>query len=197
MGQRYDAVVVGSGPNGLAAAITLAETGRSVLVLEAAPEAGGGLRTSELLEPDFRHDVCSTIMALPPLLPFFDSMHLDLVTPPAPLAHPFDDGTAAVVERDFTSPFARQVRDLLPMVMRPPAIPRHPWLLGRFGSVGLLSASIARRMFSGERAQAVFGGAAAHSVLSLDEPGTAAVGTLMLATASAGGWPLARGGSAA
>src|SRR5207248_8906586 len=99
MASGYDAVVVGSGPNGLAAAITLAEAGRSVLVLEAASKPGGGLRTEELLEPGFRHDVCSTIMALPPLSDFFRPLGLDLVTPPAPIAHPFDDGTALVADR--------------------------------------------------------------------------------------------------
>jgi phytoene dehydrogenase-like protein len=211
VGERYDAVVVGSGPNGLAAAITLAEAGRSVVVIEGAREAGGGLRTRELLERGFRHDVCSTIMALPPLIPLFDRLHLDLVTPPAPLAHPFDDGTAAVVERsvdetakrlghpgyrEVIAPFATHLRELLAMVMRPPRLPRHPVLLGRFGVLALLPATVAQRFFHGRDARAVFAGAAAHSVLALDEPGTAAVGLLMLASAHAGGWPLARGGSA-
>ncbi|TMF11221.1 MAG: NAD(P)/FAD-dependent oxidoreductase, partial [Chloroflexi bacterium] len=111
MGERHDAVVVGSGPNGLAAAITLAEAGRSVLVLEGAARPGGGLRTDELLEPGFRHDVCSTIMALPPLVSFFGPLGLDLVTPPAPLAHPFDDGTAVIVERAVAETAARLGRD--------------------------------------------------------------------------------------
>ncbi|HET9781497.1 MAG TPA: NAD(P)/FAD-dependent oxidoreductase [Candidatus Dormibacteraeota bacterium] len=208
MGESYDAVVVGSGPNGLAAAITLAEGGRSVLVLEGAAEAGGGLRTAELLEPGFRHDVCSTIMALPPLVPFFDAMDIDLVTPPAPLAHPFDDGTAAIVERDVRAtalgrgyrnvigPFAGQIRDVLPMVMRPPRIPARFLLMLQFGELGLMPATMLARLFLERDARAVFAGAAAHSVLSLDEAGTAAVGLLMLASAHAGGWPVARGGSA-
>ncbi|HKC18612.1 MAG TPA: NAD(P)/FAD-dependent oxidoreductase, partial [Candidatus Dormibacteraeota bacterium] len=211
MGESYDAVVVGSGPNGLAAAITLAEEAKSVLVLEADDQPGGGMRTEELLEPGFRHDVCSTIMALPPLLPLFDPMHLDLVMPPAPLAHPFDDGTAAIVERsvDETArglddaryckvigPFVKQIGGLLGMVMRPPHAPRHPLLLARFGLLGIASATVAQRMFGGRNTRAVFAGAAAHSVLSLDEAGTAAVGLLMLASAHAGGWPVARGGSA-
>lgn len=211
MGERYDAVVVGSGPNGLAAAITMAEAGMSVLVLEGASQPGGGLRTSEVLEPGFRHDVCSTIMALPPLIRFFDPMRLDLVTPPAALAHPFDDGTAAIVERSvdatatrlgdggyrrLIAPLVERAAELLSMVMRPPHVPAHPLLLARFGVVGILAASVAQGLFRGRDARALFAGAAAHSVLSLDEAGTAAVGLLMLASAHAGGWPLARGGSA-
>src|SRR2546421_6923229 len=150
MASGYDAVVVGSGPNGLAAAITLAEAGRSVVVLEAAGRPGGGLRTEELLEPGFRHDVCSTIMALAPLTPFFAPLHLDLVTPPSPLAHPFDDGTAVVLERSvdqtatslgrdgaayrrLVAPLANHMPDLLSMVMGPPRPPRHPILLGGLG----------------------------------------------------------------
>src|SRR5438128_12629064 len=97
MTRRYDAVIVGSGPNGLAAAVTLAEAGRSVLVLEAADESGGGLRTMELTEPGFRHDVCSTIQAMASLSPFLRHRPLDLVSPPAALAHPLDGGAVAVV----------------------------------------------------------------------------------------------------
>lgn len=212
--ERYDAVVVGSGPNGLAAAITLAEAGRSVLVLEAAGTPGGGLRTQELLEPGFRHDVCSTIMALPRLVPFFAPLQLDLVTPPAPLAHPFDDGTAVVAERSVAQtasrlgrdgvayrrliqPLARRAPDLLAMVLGPLAPPRHPLLLARFGLPGLLSAvALGGALFRAREARALLAGAAAHSLLALDEAGAGAVGLLMLASAHAGGWPFAGGGSA-
>ena len=197
---RYDAVVVGSGPNGLAAAITLAEAGRSVVVLEAAQTPGGGLRTEELLEPGFRHDVCSTIMALPPLLDLFQRLDLDLVVPPAPLAHPFDDGTAAVLERSggfrMIDPYTRHIRELLPMVMRPPRLPGRFLLMLQFGEVGILPATVAARMFRDRDKRALFAGAAAHSLLSLDEWGTSAVAVLMLASARAAGWPVARGGSA-
>jgi phytoene dehydrogenase-like protein len=211
---RYDAVVVGSGPNGLAAAITLAEAGRSVLVLEAAAKPGGGLRTEQLLEPGFRHDVCATIMSLAPLTPLLARLQLDLVAPPAPLAHPFDDGSAAVAEcsvnataarlgpdavayRRLMHPLVAHARDLLTMFLGPPRVPSRPLLLARFGALGLLPATkLARLAFGGRDARALFAGAAAHSVLSLDEPVTSAFGLVMLISAHAGGWPVARGGSA-
>jgi phytoene dehydrogenase-like protein len=211
---RYDAVVVGSGPNGLAAALTLAGAGKSVLVLEEHGTAGGGLRTEELLEPEFLHDVCSTIMSLPPLLPFFAGLGLDLVRPPAALAHPFDDGTCVLVEggvaqtaarlgvdgaayRRLVGPVTRHLSELLPMVLGPPRPPRHPIVLARFGVPGLFSALwLAATRFQQRQARAVFAGAAAHSLLALDEPGTAAFGLLMLASAHAGGWPVARRGAA-
>jgi phytoene dehydrogenase-like protein len=202
--KAYDTVVVGSGPNGLAAAITLAEAGRTVAVLEADETPGGGLRTKELLESGFRHDVCATVMALAPLTPFLSGLGLDLVIPPAPLAHPFDDGTAAVAERsihsgyrDLVRPFVRHARELLQMIMGPPRLPRHPLLLERFAWRAFLPATtVVRRLLKDRDARTLFAGAAAHSLLSLDEPGSSAFGLLMLASAHAGGWPIARGGSA-
>src|SRR5215469_5513075 len=106
-----DAVVVGAGPNGLAAALTLAEAGRSVLVLEAASEPGGGLRTAELLEPGYRHDLCATVLALAAVSPFLRRLPLDLVTPSAPLAHPLDDGTAVLLQRSVADTARELGRD--------------------------------------------------------------------------------------
>jgi phytoene dehydrogenase-like protein len=213
MGERYDAIVVGSGPNGLAAAITLAQAGKSVVVYEGAASPGGGLRTEELVEPGFRHDICSTIMSLPPLLSFFAPLGLDLITPPAPLAHPQDDGTAIVVEQSVAetadklggdagryrllmTSLADHIEDLLPMILGRPRPPRHPFLLARFGLPGLMSAqSLARVLFREREARALIAGVAAHSVLALDELGTGAYGLVLLASAHASGWPVGRRGS--
>ena len=209
-----DAVVVGAGPNGLSAAVTLAEAGRAVLLLEGAAEPGGCLRTEELLEPGFQHDVCAAVMALAPASPFLASRVADLVVPPAPLAHPFDDGTAAVVERSVDESARRLGRDgpayarlLKPLVERsdelfadvlgPPRPPRRPLLSARFGLPGLLSAAgLGRMLFAGRDARALLAGAAAHGMLSLHEPLSAAFGLVMLTTAHVGGWPIGRGGSA-
>jgi phytoene dehydrogenase-like protein len=186
--EPYDAVVVGSGPNGLAAAITLVEAGRSVVVLEARRVPGGGLRTEELLEPGFRHDVCSTIMALPPLLDLFQRLGLDLVTPPAPLAHPFDDGTAAVVARSVDETALRlgypgytriigrlvaHIRELLAIVMRPPRLPRDLGLAAQFGRYGVLPATVLARWFGGLEARAVLAGAAATACWAWTSSGPA------------------------
>jgi phytoene dehydrogenase-like protein len=209
-----DAVVVGSGPNGLAAAITLAEAGRSVLVVEAAEEPGGGLRTMELLEPGFRHDVCAAVLALAPLSPFLRRLDLDLVVPDAPLAHPFDDGTAIVLERSveaaaeslgrdgpayrrLVGPLAARAHELLDDVLGPLRPPRHPLLLARFGLPAMLpAAGLARAAFREPRARALLAGAAGHSMLALEEPASAAFALVMLLSAHAGGWPVGRGGSA-
>lgn len=207
-------MVLGSGPNGLAAALTLAQAGRSVLVVEAADEPGGGLRSRELLEPGFRHDLCATVMALTAVSPFFARLELDLVTPPAPLAHPLDDGSAVMLERSVEAtaaglgpdaaayrrlmgPLAAHAQALFTDLLGPLRPPRHPILAARFGLPALLPASrLCRLAFRGERARALLAGAAAHSMLALEEPASAAFGLVMLLSAHAGGWPLARGGSA-
>ena len=211
---RYDALVVGSGPNGLAAAVTLAEAGRSVLVLEAEDEAGGGLRTMELTEPGFRHDVCSTIQAMANLSPFLRHRPLDLVRPPAALAHPLDTGAVAVVEgsvadtarglgqdgaayRRLLGPLEPHAEQLFADLLGPPRPPRRPLLASRFGLPALLPAqTLARVAFRDAPARALFAGVAAHGMISLREPASSAFALVLLLAAHGGGWPLARGGSA-
>ncbi len=214
----WDAVVVGSGPNGLAGAITLARAGRRVLVLEAAPAAGGGLRSAALTEPGFVHDLCASVLALGAVSECFRSLPLEqhgcvLETPALAVAHPFDDGGAAVLERSvdatasrlgadgpaWRASFAWLVErwdDFARAALAPPRLPRHPWLLGRFGVAALRSAaSLARGRFSGEPARALFAGLAAHGNLPLETAGSASVGLVLGASAHRGGWPVARGGS--
>ncbi|HVL53434.1 MAG TPA: NAD(P)-binding protein, partial [Vitreimonas sp.] len=199
-----DAVVVGSGPNGLAAAIAIAEAGRSVRVYEGAATPGGGMRTQELTLPGFRHDVCSAIHPLLLASPFFRRLPLaahglQVVQPDAPYAHPLDDGSAVVVERSVEAtaselgsqgagwrkvfgPLTRDAHVLASELLGPFRPPRHPFKMARFGLQAIRSArAFARSRLDGERAQAAFAGVAAHSMLRLDEPVTAGVG-LMLGT---------------
>ena len=213
-----DAVVVGAGPNGLAAAITLAQAGRSVRVIEAHETIGGGTRTAELTLPGFRHDVCSAIHPALVASPFFRSLELDLdlIEPPAAVAHPLDDGTAVLVRRSVDETAAHLGRDaaayrrlLGPLVadwntlegelLGPIAhLPRHPLSLARFGMVGLRSArKLAVARFDDEPARALLAGAAAHSFLPLEQPASASFGLVLLALAHVSGWPFPRGGSQA
>ena len=215
---RYDAVVVGAGPNGLAAAITLARSGRSVLLREAAPTIGGGLRSEELTLPGFVHDTCSAIHPLGVASPFFRTLPLheyglEWLHPGAPLAHPFDDGSAAMLHRSIEATGTTLGSDgqayqrlLAPVVadwpkledalLGPLARPRHPLALGRFGLRALWPAGLlARTWFRGEQARALFGGLAAHSIQTLEAPATAAFGLVLGVLAHTVGWPLPRGGA--
>jgi phytoene dehydrogenase-like protein len=215
------ACVVGAGPNGLAAAILLAQAGMQVDVFEAEPVPGGAARTLELTLPGFLHDFGSAVHPMAASSPFFSSLPLsehglEWIHSPAPLAHPLDDGTAIILERDLWQaeswlgsdgkewrnlmrPFVERWTDLAAEVLRPLlSIPRNPWLMARFGVNGIVSArTLALGLFRRERAQALFAGLAAHSLLSLDETLSAAFGMLMGIPAHAVGWPIARGGSQA
>jgi phytoene dehydrogenase-like protein len=214
----YDAVIVGSGPNGLAAGITLARGGKSVLVLEAKPTIGGGTRTAQLTIPGFMHDVCSALHPLGVASPFFRDLPLaqhglEWVYPPASLAHPLDDGTAVMVEgtveqtaanlgpdagayRRLMEPLVDGWQGLLDDVLGPLRFPSHALLMARFGLTALLpAATLARAVFRGERARAVFAGLAAHAMLPLTSPATAAIGLILGMLSHAIGWPMARGGS--
>jgi len=211
-------VVVGSGPNGLAAAITLAREGRSVLVIEGAATPGGGMRSAALTLPGFVHDVCSAIHPLAAASPFFRTLPLEKfgvewIHPPLPLAHPLDGGRAALVERSVEATAARLgedgdayrtvfeplVRDcgkLLRDFLGPLRLPHHPLAMARFGVQALMPASVyARARFRTGEARALFGGAAAHSIMALGKPATAAFGLVLGMLAHAVGWPMPRGGS--
>lgn len=218
MSTSPDAVVVGSGPNGLAAAITLAQAGLRTVLREAQPTVGGGLRSAELTLPGFIHDVCAAVHPLALSSPFFRLLPLaqfglEWVQPEAPLTHPLDGGTAAVLEqsveatarglgdggaswRRLHGAFARAWDRLSVDVLASPLhIPASPLLMARFGALALLPATLVARALRGAAARALFAGNAAHSFLALEAPGTAAFGLLLGAAGHAVGWPIARGGS--
>lgn len=213
-----DAVIVGSGPNGLAAAITLARAGRSVRVYEAAATAGGGMRSAELTQPGFVHDVCATVHAMALASPFLKSLPLaehglEVLHPLTPCAHPLDDGTAVTVYRSVAEtadalsradarayraiiePFVDRAEDLMEALLGPPGL-RHPMLMTKFGFHAIRSAvGLARRSFSDERTRAMFAGVAAHGIVPPDKLSTAGYGLALLIAAHSVGWPVARGGS--
>lgn len=220
MSASFDAAVVGSGPNGLCAAIVLAQTGRSVVVYEAHERVGGGARTAELTLPGFQHDVCSSIHPMAvgtPLIPSLD-LHrhgLRWVHPEVPLAHPLDDGPAVLLERDlhqtdlhlgpdagrwsaWLEPFVRRWPALVADAVGPLRAPRSPLLMARFGlDAGRSASSVAGCRFDGERAKALFAGLAAHSLLRLDQPASAAFGMMLGCAGHAVGWPMPEGGAQA
>ena len=214
-----DAVVVGSGPNGLAAAITLARARRSVALLEANPTIGGGCRSMALTLPGFRHDLCSAAFPVAAASAFFRDLPLDRhgltwIHPPVPLAHPLDDGTSVLLHRSVAAtaanlgPDARAYRRLIaplvpdwrrlsthifgPLVR----LPHHPLALARFGLSALWPArTFATRHFEGPRARALFAGTAAHSISPLEQPLTASFSILFALLGHVAGWPIARGGA--
>jgi len=215
-----DAVVVGAGPNGLAAALTLAEAGRSVLVLEGHERIGGGSRTAELTLPGFHHDVCSAIHPLAAVSPFFafaglQEHGLELLHAPHPLAHPLGGDRGAVLHRDLDAAIAELGVDgrrwdqlvgwaarnwdavgevaLSPVVR----VPKHPLALMGFGLRGFPPTTWAAKAFKTDEARALLAGCAAHSFLPLSRPLTTAMGIMLLASAHVAGWPVPRGGSQA
>ena len=215
-----DAVVIGSGPNGLAAAIALAREGASVVVVEAADEIGGGMRSASLTEPGFVHDVCSAVHPMGILSPFFRQLPLEehglvWVRPAASVAHPMPDGAAVMLYRSLerttdrlgadakaytrlVGPFLDRPHDLLADVMAPLRIPAHPLQLLRFGVRAVFSANrLARLVFREAPARALFAGCAGHSTLPLTSPLTAALGLLFTVTGHVVDWPVAQGGSQA
>ena len=216
--ERFDAVVVGSGPNGLAAAIALARQKKSVLVLEGRDALGGGLRSAELTLPGFVHDMCAEVLPLTLGSPFLSTVPLSefglqLLQPQIPLAHPLDGGRAAVLERSLDrtahglgadgaayqrlmAPIVAGWRPLLEILLGPFRWPAHPLLLARFGLAAILPATVLARLnFRQAPARALLAGVSAHSMLPLERPVSAAFGLVLAMLAHAVGWPLARGGS--
>jgi phytoene dehydrogenase-like protein len=216
---EYDAVVVGSGPNGLAAAIALALSGCSVAVFEGRQTIGGGVRSAEITLPGFIHDICSAIHPLALGSPFFrrlplSNYGLEWIQPAALLAHPFDDGSAALLERsisesvktlgaedhaayaDLFEYFVENWDKIEDVVLGPFQIPKHPLIVGRFALDAFVPASsLAKRKFQGEKAKGLFAGMAAHSIQPLDRILTSGFGLLLGILGHVYGWPMPRGGS--
>lgn len=214
----YDAVVVGAGPNGMAAAIVLARAGLRVLLREGAEEPGGGARSAALTLPGFVHDVCSAVHPLGISSPLFSRLPLhehglQWIQPPVPAAHPLDDGSAVLLQRSTAAmeqqlgpdasawqrlmdPFVQRRRELFADALGPLKVPRHPLLLARFGLAALPATTwLVRTWFRGVRAPALFAGIAAHATLPLRSPPSAAFGMILSIAGHSVGWPIPRGGS--
>lgn len=212
-----DVVVVGAGPNGLTAAAVLGLAGLSVTLLEGRETIGGGCRTESLTAPGFHHDVCGAIHPMGVVSPIFQRLRLteygvQWMSAAAPLAHPLDHGRVAVLSRRLTDmsatlgddgrrwarllrPFVDRHTDFFAGILRPIRIPRHPWLMARFGQLGLQSCVRLERQFADAPARALLAGCAAHSFLPLTAPGSASFGLVLAVAGHAVDWPCARGGS--
>ena len=218
MSKQYDAIVVGAGPNGLAAAIELARRGKRVCVYEANDLIGGSARSKELTLPGFVHDICSAVHPLGLGSPFFKSLSLaeyglEFINPPAAVAHPFDDGTALLLHRSIEQtsaqfstdarsyqrlfrPLVRDWEILAPELLGPIRFPHHPFAMTRFGVNAIRPASgFIKSHFKDDRVGAFFAGSVAHSCLSLDQLGTTAFGLVLVTLGHAVGWPIPRGGT--
>jgi phytoene dehydrogenase-like protein len=220
-GLTTKAAVIGSGPNGLSAAIVLAQAGVDVCIYEGRKTLGGAASTAEVTLPGFRHDLGSSIFPMGLASPFFRSLPLEQfglrwIEPPAPLAHPLDNGRAVMLEHDLAATaaglgsdgpaYSRLMRplvdhwtDLCGEILGPVLhLPKHPLLMARFGIFAAQPATVlAKMLFNGSRARALFAGNAAHSVLPLERPFSAAVGLVLGAAGHAIGWPIAAGGAQA
>ncbi len=217
---KYDAVIVGSGPNGLTAGIELAQHGMKVLIVEGADTLGGGMRTAELTLPGFIHDFCSAVHPTGVLSPYWQKLPLtqfglEWVFPPASVAHPLDNQPAVILTKSMEetmdsigidgkrweamlNPFLKNPQGLLEDGLKPLGIPNNPILLARFGMKAMLPATtLSRLLFKEERARALFAGCAAHSILPLDKPFSAAIGLMFATMGHVVNWPVAKGGSAA
>lgn len=214
----YDAVIVGSGPNGLAAGILLQQQGLSVLIIEGKDQIGGGLSTQELTLPGFKHDVCSAIHPMAVASPFFKTLPLnehglEYIYPTLAAAHPFDDGTAAVLEQSIQKTAAnlggdakayqllmQSVTAAWPLIdkdaLGPLHFPSHPLAMAGFGLKALTSASYFVDRFKEKHARGLFAGMAAHSIQPLNNLSTTAIGLVLMATGHLKGWPIPKGGSA-
>lgn len=213
----FDAIVVGSGPNGLAAAITLQRAGLSVLVLEGKSDIGGGLRTAELTLPGYLHDVCSAIHPLAVASPFFKTLPLEAhgleyIYPPVAAAHPFDDGSAAILTnslldtaaglkedasayRRLISPILDTWDTLAPAMLGPLRFPEHPLEMAGFGLRALLPATQIAKRFQTREARGLWAGMAAHAIQPLSNMASSAIGLVLLAMGHLQGWPLPKGGA--
>ena len=213
----YDAIIVGSGPNGLAAAITLQQAGLSVLLLEGKDSIGGGMRSAQLTLPGYIHDVCSAIHPMAALSPFFATLPLtqhglEYIQPPVAAAHPFDDGTAAVLKQSITetagllgkdeSTYLQLVNTLVsnwpqiaPDMLGPFHFPKHPLLMARFGQHALQPATWLAKKFSEEKTKGLWAGMAAHAIQPLSNTATSAIALVLMAAAHLHGWPIPKGGA--
>lgn len=214
---EYDAVIVGSGPNGLSAAITMQRAGLSTLVLEAKATIGGGLRSAELTQPGFVHDICSAIHPLAVGSPFFRALPLadhglEFIEPPVAAAHPFDDGTATALRRSLTEtakalgadeqtyrmllePVVRHWPGMAPDILGPLRFPNHPIDMASFGLDALLPVTQLVKRFKTKEAQGLFGGMAAHSIQPLSNVATSAIALVLMTAGHLYNWPIPKGGS--
>jgi phytoene dehydrogenase-like protein len=213
----HDALIIGSGPNGLAAAIHLARNGWKVKVIEGADTIGGGTRTKELTLPGFKHDVCSASHPMGVASPFMRGLDLEArglrwLQPKVPLAHPLEDGRAGVLHRSldetcaglgkdgaiyrrYFAPLVKKADDLFGDILRPARLPRHPITMTRFGVGAMMPAMVFASIFDTEEGRALFGGNAAHSIIPLEKFFTTAIGLVLQICAHSVGWPIPEGGS--